>query len=244
MKHFKIAGLCLVAMLMMGMAVSAATASAAPAWEGCLSGGSTTKYETSACVKASATGTFSWQEINNTDKVTVTGLTLTLRDTKAIGGSSAVQCVGVENEGEGIVGPKNKGKITAAKVKNPKTNCRVIEGACKTLGGEVRGVTGVHFPWQTELFETEHKVLTKIEADGGGEPGWEVNCEGVTDTCESEAGKPEQVRFENALSGGVSLVRGTFEKVFKAKCSVGGAKSGEVEGQLAVLLASGAGLRV
>ncbi len=244
-KPLTIAGLCLAAMVVMSMAVSAATASAASVWEGCLEGSTTTKYESSSCVKALSTGKFGWKEITNTDKVTTTGFTITLTDTKTAAGRTTVICT-AGGEEVGTVGPGDFDRIEAAKVKEAKTNCRGT-GGCKETG--VEEVVGVHLPWQTKLSETEKKVLDTIENSGAGEPGWKVKCESIlgkeTDECESEGSSLlESAILENKLTGGVQLVSATFQKAHLAKCSKGGAKSGEVAGRGAILLSSGAGLRV
>ena len=60
MKSIRIAGLCLVSMFAMSMAVSS-TASAAPVWEGCLEGSTTTKYKDSSCTVAEAGGSAGWK---------------------------------------------------------------------------------------------------------------------------------------------------------------------------------------
>jgi hypothetical protein len=240
MKSIKIAGLCLVSMLMMSMALASA-ASAAPLWLGCVEGtAATSKYSSNQCTKTEAAGKWESVEVSRTEKVKVVGFTLTLTDTKAIGGSSKIRCT-KGNEGEGTVGPGNKGRITKAEVTTPGTNCKVVTGLCS----KVEEVKGADLPWQTEIFETEGKFLTKIEADGNGEPGWKVKCSGVEDVCTSESSTTlEQAKLENVVSSGVLLVLGTFEKANKAKCTVGGAKAGEVEGQFAILLANGQGLSI
>jgi hypothetical protein len=246
MKHLKVAGLCLVSMLMMSMAVSAATASAAPTWKGCLSGGSTTKYSNDGCVTAEAGGSWSWQEIKNTDKVTTTGFTITLTDRNTAVGRTTVICI-AGGEEVGTVGPGEFDRIEAAKVNEAKTNCRGT-GGCKEKG--VESVTGVNLPWQTKLSEKEGKILDTIENSGKGEPGWKVECESLlgkeTDECVSEgAEKLESALLENKLTNGVQLVLAKFETAHKAKCSKGGVESGEVAGLGAILLSTtGQGLRV
>ncbi len=250
MKHLKVAGLCLVSMLMVSMAL-AGTASAQPLWLACLSGTANqapTKYTTNQCSTANqTTGTFQWNEVSGTDKVTILAMSLRLTDEKATGGKSTIKCNHISLGGEGIVGPGNKGKITVAKAPKPKTECERVEGGCKA--GEVEKVEGVHLPWQTELYETEGQAQTRIEADGNGEPGWEVECNSLLglekDLCETEGpANDEVVTLLNVNTSGVLLVLGKFLVLRRAKCSQGGAKAGLVLGQLAILLASGAGLRI
>ncbi len=246
MKLLRMAGLCLVAMLTMSI-VAAGTASAAPVWEGCTTGGSLTKYKTNQCETAESGGSFEWNEIKSTEGVKVKGETLTLIDE---GVSSTIQCT-AEEEGEGAVGPGNKGRITSGKVNSPSTNCKRITGACEV--GKIEEVKAVDLPWQTELVETEKKVQNKLEGTTNGEPGWAVTCKSaagkITDTCTAESGKPPTLitleRVKTPRTGGFELlVLGTFlnKTNSKAKCSLGGAEKGEVIGQTSTLLISGAGL--
>jgi hypothetical protein len=254
MKHLKIAGLCLAAMFVMSMAISA-TASAAGVWEQCSEGGTATKYSEHQCLKAEGTGKWQWNEVKETEGARILTMTLTLKDEKTLLGVSAIRCDHPSEEGgEGSLGPKGIGRITKAEVKKPETECTVLEGGCKA--GEIKIVKGVNLPWQTELFETEKSLQTHIEATTAGkEPGWEVECNTIggvkTDTCLQESGKPETITLVNVASTNSSgekelLVLGTFLKktTSKAKCSEGGKESGVVSGQLAILKSNGWGLRV
>jgi hypothetical protein len=111
-------------------------------------------------------------------------------------------------------------------------------------------VEGIHLPWQTKLSESGGKVVDTIENSGAGEPGWKTRClaingEKETDECTSEsAEKLESANLENKMTGSELLVLATFAKAHKAKCSKGGKEEGEIEGQGAILLATGVGLRV
>jgi hypothetical protein len=257
MKHLKVAGLCLVSMLMMSMAL-AGTASAQPLWLACLegtSGTTPTKYTEKQCRTAASgnDGTWQWNEVSGTDKVMILAMTITLTDEKVpIFGKSTIQCG--HGTGAGVIGPKSKGRITEAKVTNPKTECERVSGPCKA--GEIEKVEGANLPWQTEMFETEGKFQTHIEATTAGkEPGWSVTCnaevtgKGTVDTCTQESEKPETVTLENKASlnsaGEIELlVLGTFLKKHKADCSKGGKEAGVVEGQIAILLTTGGGLRI
>jgi hypothetical protein len=228
--------------------VAAGTASAVgPVLEACTEGGTATKYTTHSCLTASGSGKFQWNEIKGTEAVKISGFTLTLRDTGATGGSSAVRCTaGIE--GAGTAGPGNKGRITKMEVKNPKSNCARVEGGCKA--GEVEKVAAVDLPWRTEVFETEKTDETKLEGTGNGEPGWTVTCSTllgpVTDTCTTEPGEPLTWSLYGTLSVGTWLEE--FEVLVEAesavKCSVGGAKKGEISGKGSIQLTSEAGLRI
>jgi hypothetical protein len=238
-----------IKVLLLGLALAALSGAAAtsvlaaPVWEQCAEGGSATKYSTNQCKTVEGTGKWQWSEVTGTDKVTIRAFTLTMRDTKTAIGETEVRCAGAE--GEGKVGPGKSAVIEKVEVANAGAVCRGVKGGCETNG--IEKVVGVHTPWQATLFETEKKVLTKIEADGGGEPGWAVTCKTAlgskTDTCESEATKLEEETLENVSSRNGLLVLATFEKKHKEKCSEGGAESGTIEGQAAILLAGGQGLR-
>jgi hypothetical protein len=236
----KVAGLCIVSMLVMGMAL-AGNAVAAPLWLVCLEGTGLTKYSSNQCLTASGAATSSegWQSVGlasgKTDAIRLFILTLTLKDTKTPLGESEVQCHtpnGIEGEGE-LEGP-NKGKITAAKVEEPEEKCKGVK-VCKET--EVEAVEGVNLPWKLELFETESKLSSKILAGiSGKEPGWKVKCNTIggpqTDECLSESeAKSESVAFENRVSSEVLLILGTFKKTGEGKCSIGGAKAAKIEGQ-------------
>ncbi len=238
--------LVLVLMIAALSGVAATSTLAAPVWEGCLEGASTTKYENSKCLKALSTGKFGWAEIGSTEKIKGTGLTLSLTDTKVpIIGSTSVVCFAGE-EDEGSVGPGRLGRIEVAKVKEASTNCRG-RGGCKEKG--IEKVEGVHLPWQTELPETEAGV-DKIGNSGAGEPGWKITCETIlgektADECTSEKeSKSEDALVTDKATGETLLVLATYEDVIKAKCSLGGEEAGELEGSVAISTTSAAAFRV
>jgi hypothetical protein len=207
------------------------------AWEECKEGGTATKYESNQCTKASSTGKWGWGVVTSSEKVSTVGFTLTFVDKKATGGAAKIRCVTGFTE-TGTIGSEASGKIEAAEVSNPSTNCARVEGGCKS--GEVEKVKGVHLPWNT------HSLL--IENSGAGEPGWEITCNTLlgkgSDKCESEESeKSLPMRFENRVSIGVLLVLAAFGGSLM-RCSQGGAESGEIEGNVAILSSSGVGLRL
>jgi hypothetical protein len=243
MKSMKIAGLCLVSMLVSGVVVAGTASAAGPVWQRCTEGGTATKYEDNQCAKLSGSGKFQWNELKSTEAVRITGLTLTLRDTGATGGSSAIQCT-AEDEGEGTVGPGSSGKITKFEIKKPKTNCSRVEGGCKAEGIET--VRAVNLPWKTELSETEKGVQAQLESTTTGkEPGWEISCDTIlgkmTDVCTSEEKKPAKATLLLDQSGKL-LTLGEYLSRVRGKCSVGGAEQGEVKGKITVELANGQGV--
>jgi hypothetical protein len=244
MSSMRTVGLCLMAVVTMSVAL-AGSATATPLWLLCVKGSnsSNTKYEGSSCTKAAPSGEWESVELKGTEKVIGVGFTLTQRDTKTIGGPTAIRCDS-GGRSEGVVGPGNKGKVTVTRVEAPSTNCRPLEGLCET----VEKIEAVNLPWNSEIFETEKKILSTAATSGSGEPGLTVTCKtplgSKTDSCTVEAGKLENSRLEDLISNGVLLILGTAEKLRKGTCTEGGKESGEVEGQGAILLASGQGLSI
>jgi hypothetical protein len=241
----KIAGLCLASMLMMGMAL-AGNASAALLWLVCLKGTNSalTKYTNSKCNEkpTSLSTEEGWQSEGVPKGASITvkllAISILLRD---LGAKSAVLCFNTGSRGEGVIEEGGKGKVRAAEYEGAKANCRGVEG-CEKEG--IEAVKGVNLPWNTEIFETEKKALTKLSNSGAGEPGWEVVCKvaGVkkTDVCTSVAGNPEQAELVSEVTGGELLVRSRFEQLAEGTCTLGGAKAARVLGLLAILLPGGA----
>ncbi len=218
-------------------------------WEKCAEGKekeAPTKYTTSQCTTAASGNEGKWQWNEATEnEIKGVGLTLTLTDTKAPGGSSKIRCAKLEATGK--VGGGASGVIETAEVSSPSTSCTRLEGACKA--GEVEAVKGIHLPWHTFWTENGKGPLILIESDGSGQPGWEVDCNTVigkrADTCETESTeKSEEATLANVSSGGVLSVSATLATKYKAKCSEGGKESGEEEGTITLLDKAGAGLRV
>jgi hypothetical protein len=245
MKHLKIAGLCLVSMITMGMAL-AGSASALPLFLSCLEGSNLTKYSDDQCTNAESGGKWQSQEITTTEMTTGTGFTLTLADTKTALGVTKVRC-DTGGESTGTVGPGNIAVVATAKVNAPEANCRGLEGGCES--NKIEKIEGRDLPWQRSLFETEKKIVSKIENDGAGEPGWAVKCKTAlgskTDTCTSESSsKLEESEAVNTLSGKVLLITLILLNKHKGKCTEGGAESGEATGRAALLSAFGPGLEL
>jgi hypothetical protein len=243
MKLLRIVGLCLTAMFAVSMFASAAASAAPPAWEQCSEGPATepiTKYSEHQCTKAEAPpkGRWQWNELASSENIKIKG-SLLLKDTKTAAGVSEVECSG---ESLGSIGPGKSGRIT--EVKTSAAQCRQIK-VCEN----VEGAEAVHTPWSTEVVEEGGKVFDKILSGTGGEPGWKVTCKvpilgSTADECTQKTTEPESVELINKATGSELLVLGTFAKKFKAKCTVGGAKSGEVVGSLAILKENGWALRV
>jgi hypothetical protein len=155
-----------------------------------------------------------------------------LSDSKATGGEVKVHCKGFD---AGTVGPGAADlveSITAELLGTKKSiSCSFDKvGACKA--GTTPTFEAVHLPWKTELVLNGTEVRDLFLADGSGAPGWAVTCTNViggttTDTCEEEAGKPYSAGLSNVSEG----VLATFDsKTPSAKCSIGGAEAGHLEG--------------
>jgi hypothetical protein len=230
-----------------GVAVTSALAT--PSWQTCTNlEEAIGNFENSTCTKEKAGGDYEWLEVTGTEAASIVGETLELTDTKVpLIGSTTVICAPGSGEATGSVGPGQYGKISTTKVKEPKANCRGT-GGCKSTG--VEAVEARNTPWQTELVETESKVLAIIIGTGNGEPGWEVKCENIlggktTDTCLAEGtGKEESALLTDLATETGSFVLGTFEKAHKTKCTEGKAESGEVGGAVKIESSSGAGFRI
>lgn len=233
MKHLKTAGLCLVSMLVVGMAL-AGNAVATPLWLVCLEGteGVTpTKYTSEHCTEAAKENKGKWESVEAKTSYTVgiTQLTLTLKDTKTLLGEAEVRC---DSGGsvKGIVGPGNKAEVTSNTVEKASENCRGLK-ICEEKG--VEKVEGVDLPWKTELSEAEGAIRAKLEGTGGG-AGWKINCKtslgSMEDVCTSETGKSQEATLENLITIRVANEPLVLWKLFpppRLKCSLGGAESGE-----------------
>jgi hypothetical protein len=238
MKSITTAGLCLVAMLVLSMALAAsAMATNAPTVENqiCTKGGAEppTKYTTENCETASSAGEWNFRGINGTEKAVTVG-TLRLADTKVpIIGTVEVSCTG---KGEGAVGPGKFGRVN-----------EIVEIKC-TAGEnceEFKSVKPLNLPWQTENFETEKTIRSSITAVNGKGAGWSVTCKvlGITeeDECTTEKGTVGvALKFTPGFFTGTPrwLLLATFSNLKaseRAKCKVGGAESGRVLGSLAIL---------
>jgi hypothetical protein len=243
MKSIKIAGLCLVAMLAMGLVTAVSASAEVPAWEHCTKGvvGHTpTKYESNQCSTINnSTGEWEWREVNGTEKV-VSHLSLQMGDRKVaiFDIPVVISCSGTD---EGSVGPKKLDRITAI----TEVNCSNEDNCTGTLTGEPRNL-----PWQTELVNEAGENRDKIRAVDGKGVGWRISCtvEGIasSDECITETGS---TKMENKHTPGVKgelLVLADFEaKSGKAECSLGAEKeTGEVQGTLAILQANGWGLQI
>jgi hypothetical protein len=238
LKRFRIIGLCLVAVFALS-AVAALSASAEPGgtpeWGTCDKATSAWKFEDSLCNKA-GTGVFFWHKIASPTAVKSKGR-LELTDEKGgpLGGGVTVRCPkNSEAEGlnEGTVGPGSTDeitKITDAAGKTP-IACETVAGICPAP------VTAkpIHLPWVTKLLANGRD---EIVSGTGGEPGWEVSCNGTIDICQGKT----NTAVTN-VTGGVDL---TFDANSpNVNCSRGGAGKGKVRGTVHVLNPTGVVLSV
>ncbi len=160
-------------------------------------------------------------EVKGTEKVMGSG-TLRLADNLTPLGESAVECSGTTT---GTIGPGKIDRVETITV----ASCKPIR-VCEN----VETVKPLSLPWQTELYETEGKVLNKI-SEIKGEPGWSVTCKTLagrkTDECVTEAGKEGDEVQTNVTPNEL----GTFNPKSKADCTEGADASGEVEGIITTL---------
>jgi hypothetical protein len=253
MRYLKIAGLCLASMLVMGMTL-AGNAAAGPLWLVCLEGPekvAPTKYTNHECNVAARNLEGVWQSLGlpagKSDTVRLRAFSLRLTDTKTAAGESSIECPGGGSKGWGLIENVKVGIIKVATVEEASKNCKRLSGGCEE--GKIEEVNGIHLPWKTEIVEEGGELVSKIVADGNGEPGWEVRCHTLlgskTDICETEgAANAERVKLLNGTTEGVLLVLAVFTQTHSAKCSEGGVGAGHVLGLVAVLLWNGWGLSV
>lgn len=231
MKHLKTAGLCLMAMLTLSMA-AAATATAAPVWETCeteKAAAAATKYTENTCITTSGSGKWAWQAVPASAPASIRlgPNTLTLRDTKTIGGEAEIRCT---IEGGGKAGG-SVAKIESLTFKS----CATVKGPCE----KIEEVKALDLPWQTEFFETEKKISQTLKGAGAGEPAWSVKCKTIlgtkTDECKREP--EDDIHLEDflVLQSNEWLVLETFEEFKHWTCSEGGKEAGRVEGSEAWL---------
>ena len=222
------------AVVMMMMAVSVGSASAT--WDLCTNvGAGNGSFKDPACQEKEAKGAWEWKEVATSNLVkllNVAGGKLKLEDMKA---ETQIECTG---EGEGTVGSGNKDVINSITA----TGCTFIKrGACSETPAPT--AAAVHLPWSTELQLVGTATWDSIKSSGAGTPGWEVKCTvggilKVVDTCEGEA----KTKMKN-------LANGTVEAAFegeasgKAKCSIGGAEQGLLNGAGVVEAVGGHGLQ-
>ncbi len=241
MRYVRLAS-CLAVMFVVSM-VAAGTASAAPHWLVCSEGtGSSTKYGNNQCETASSSGKFEWVEPKTTEAVISRG-SLKLEANAPIVGEVEVTCAGRD---AGWIGPNGKDEITEVEATACKAgkSCEKIENA--------KGVAEpVNLPWNTELKETEGLIHDAIRAGPSGkEPGWKVICKVLgkkeENVCTSEKGLVVLENKDTPGLAGALLVLANFinPNKPKANCTATGTETGNVSGSIAILLASGAALRV
>jgi hypothetical protein len=242
MKYLKIVfGLAAVAGL---MAVVAPAAMANPRWVTCKANAGKGNFEDSLCSKAKVNGGWETAEIAESVEVTASSPTgLTLEDSKATGGATAINCTG---SGLGKAAPGGRGEI----VRITATGCKFVPGKVGSCE-ESKAVTAkpVNLPWSYELFLrlSLRTGISRVRAEivsliSGKSPGWAVECTvggifKITDTCEGVT--TTSVEANRAAK----IVETEFEEESEetpGTCSVGGAKAGRVAGNIINRLRTGA----
>jgi hypothetical protein len=245
-----LAGLCLVAVLLMGM-VAAGSASAVGTYKTCQEvSGTGTKYAAEGCETAEAAGKWEVAELKGTEKAVLAG-TLVLTDTKTAVGEVSVSCS--SEEARGVVGPGKLGKVTAIN----KINCTSIKGCeAGSVKAEADGL-----PWKTELAEVENseKAKTagvKLESEKE-EAGWTIKCKvaglSVEDKCLTNKGLLNYVSllytkgfFNNPAGNRRWLLFLEFLNYpgRRATCSQSKEETGIVSGRVLLLAFRGSGVDV
>jgi hypothetical protein len=167
--------------------------------------------------------------------------TVELEDTKA-GTGTKVKCSGFNT---GTIGPHGLDLVETITLELSGTkkavSCTFVKNGGLCTSAEPTA-EAVNLPWHTQLILRGGQVRDLILGHGAGKPGWAVTCTNIiggktTDTCEEEAGNPNSTLIENIPGVGV---RGKFNEAEgpPAKCSVGGAGTGKVNGSVTTLNAS------
>jgi hypothetical protein len=233
MRRLKVFGVVLAAVFAVGVVVASSASAVTFLLAGFLEAGGT-----------------SWKE----EEANTTG-ELVLEDNKApIVGRAAVKCSGTlmglilgASEPshvmiESVLDLSNN-MISSTELSGTSLSCANVAN-CGTAE-----VWPTHLPWLGEIElmidGSEEFFAILLSSGGNGNPGWEVKCPLLTDTCTNETGI---AKLEN-LEGGV--VDGIFSKAFTelaeipfATCSASGAASGVVEGEGTTTTALGGALTV
>ena len=155
-----------------------------------------------------------------------------LSDSKATGGEVKIHCKGFD---AGTVGPGAADLVESITLELLGTKRLALclfdkAGDCKA--GTMPTFEAVHLPWKTEIVLIGAEARDLILGDGAGAPGWKIVCTNILggtteDECLEEVGKPASAVLSNVSEG----VLATFDsKTPPAKCSIGGAEAGHVEG--------------
>lgn len=176
---------------------------------------------------------------------------LLLEDTKTIIGKAMVLCSGVL---DGWIGPNSldwvtevlslsAGSISTTALSGTALSCVDQENCEEPL------VWAVNLGWETEVELLEQTngpffVNLILPHNGGGEPGWYVECMksligAVTDECKAPEAAAEIALEGSTLLGNFSTAFTELAELKLATCSMGGAGSGVVEGGGAIVLSGG-----
>jgi hypothetical protein len=239
MKPIKLAGLCFVLMLVVGM-VLAGNASALPSYRTCQEGATGTKYKEAECEAAESTGKFGVGELESTEKSVASG-TLELADTKVpIVGEVSLKCTG-----------ENLGKLQAKRIalteKIENIKCVNVKGCENTPTAEVRNL-----PWKSEIIEVENEAKEKslganlASEESGKEAGWKITCtvlgvKGAEDECVTNKGLLTLLALRRTKGFFTGTTRWLILLEFlhfagrEATCSQSKKETGRIIGQIALL---------
>jgi hypothetical protein len=160
------------------------------------------------------------------DSETPEGVTLTDMKGGIFGEEVTVKCSITD---KGTVGSGSAGKETEVTA----TSCTTTKGICMSPS-----VVAVDLPWNTRLHET---TKDRIEEDEKGNPGYEVTCSSVKDTCTGAS----MTSIKNLAKTETkhAVVDLEFTKAIAEaepdNCSRGGEKQGLLIGRVLLLAPSG-----
>lgn len=152
---------------------------------------------------------------------------------------------------EGWVGPGSEDEITLVEFSSPTTNCtptatalNLSEAEVTNVCEKVEAVKAIHLEWATLLLLKGGVSYDEIsEKSGKGEPGYELTCKtalgNVTDTCTKPA-EGNDLEVNNLVGNATEVplvdILFSFTPVNtvkeRTKCSVGGAESGVLVGEI------------
>ena len=176
---------------------------------------------------------------------------------------SEIECAVGSIQGEGWVGPGSEGEITSMTFLSVTTNCKPTAKALSLSEAEVTnvcesvvtpGVALLHLPWMGLIVLRAGVAYDEVRGKSGGEPGIEITCKtalgDVTDKCERPVSTGDLLPDDNLVGSSSEKPLVDVLLPFKPvrsdeereKCSVGGAESGALEGEVLLEALSATGV--